>query len=95
MKWPVASSTKEDNLRLAKRPLKTNGRLANRGLTSEVKEAKVGYRLAFLRKCLKSYQNFIENKSTFFQAMARWKASNWTNDDPLPDVYIHQQASKS
>ena len=36
---PVASFTKEVNLRLAKRPLKTNGRLANHGLTSLVKEA--------------------------------------------------------
>ena len=31
--------TKEVNLRLAKRPLKTNGCLANCGLTSLVKEA--------------------------------------------------------
>ena len=38
---PVASFTKEVNLRLAKHPLKTNGRLANRGLTSLVKEATV------------------------------------------------------
>ena len=40
--WPpvtVASFTKEVNPRLAKRPLKTNGRLANRELTSLVKEA--------------------------------------------------------
>ena len=37
---PVASFTKEVNPQLAKRPLKTtNGRLANRGLTSLVKEA--------------------------------------------------------
>ena len=36
---PVASFTKEVNPRLAKRPLKTNGRLANRGLTSLVKWA--------------------------------------------------------
>ena len=35
----VASFTKEVNPRLVKRPLKTNGRLANRGLTSLVKEA--------------------------------------------------------
>ena len=41
MAWhqPVASFTKEINLRWAKRPLKTNGRFANRGLTSLVKEA--------------------------------------------------------
>ena len=35
----VASFTKEVNLQLAKRPLKINGRLANRRLTSLVKEA--------------------------------------------------------
>ena len=35
----MASFTKEVNQRLAKRPLKTNGRLAKRGLTSLVKEA--------------------------------------------------------
>ena len=40
VKWtPVASFTKEINSRLAKRPLVFNGRLANRGLTSLVKEA--------------------------------------------------------
>ena len=38
----MASFTKEVNPRLAKRPLKTNGRLANRGLTSLVKEATAG-----------------------------------------------------
>ena len=37
---PVASFTKEVNQRLAKRPMDFNGRLANRGLTSLVKEAK-------------------------------------------------------
>ena len=36
---PVACFTKEVNLWLAKRPLKTNGRLANCGLTSLVKKA--------------------------------------------------------
>ena len=36
---PVASFTKEVNRRLAKRPLVFNGRLANRRLTSLVKEA--------------------------------------------------------
>ena len=36
---PAASFDKEFNPRLAKRPLKTNGRLANRGLTSLTKEA--------------------------------------------------------
>ena len=35
----VASLTKQVNLPLAKRPLKTKGRLANLGLTSLVKEA--------------------------------------------------------
>ena len=38
-KFPVASFTKEVNPPLAKRPLKTNGCLANGGLTSLVKEA--------------------------------------------------------
>ena len=38
-RWPVASFTKEVNSRLAKRPLVFNGRLANLGLTSLVKEA--------------------------------------------------------
>ena len=37
-RWPVASFTKEVNPRLPKRPLKIKGRLANRGLTSLVKE---------------------------------------------------------
>ena len=36
---PVISVPKEVNSRLAKRPLVSNGRLANRGLTSLVKEA--------------------------------------------------------
>ena len=36
---PVASFTKEVNSRLVKHPLVFNGRLANRGLTSLVKEA--------------------------------------------------------
>ena len=40
--WPVASFTKEVNPRLAKHPLKTNEHLANRRLTSLVKEA-TGY----------------------------------------------------
>ena len=49
----VASFTKVVNQRLAKRPLKTNGHLANRGLTSLVKEAsgvKNGAALHFLLK---------------------------------------------
>ena len=37
--FPMAPFTKEVNPRLTKRPLKINGRLANRGLTSLVKEA--------------------------------------------------------
>ena len=36
---PVAAFTKEVNPWLAKRPLKTNGHLANRRLTSLVKKA--------------------------------------------------------
>ena len=39
MTQSVAYFTKEVNQRLAKRPLETNGRLANRWLTSLVKEA--------------------------------------------------------
>ena len=39
MDSPGASFTKEDNPQLAKRPLKTNGHLANLELTSLVKEA--------------------------------------------------------
>ena len=39
--WEYPSFTKEVNPQLAKRPLKTNGRLANRELTSLVKEARV------------------------------------------------------
>ena len=39
---PVASFTKEVDPRLAKRPLVFNGRLANHGLTSLVKEATGG-----------------------------------------------------
>ena len=38
----VACFTKKVNPRLAKRPLKTNGRLANLELTSLVKEATAG-----------------------------------------------------
>ena len=38
MRW-VASITEEVNPRSAKRPSKTNGRLANSGLTSLLKEA--------------------------------------------------------
>ena len=37
----VASFIEDVNPRLAKRPLETNGRLANRGLTSLVKQATV------------------------------------------------------
>ena len=39
---PVSSFSKEVNPRLAKRPLKTNGLIANLGLTSSVKEVTVG-----------------------------------------------------
>ena len=45
----VGSFTKEVNPRLAKRPLKTNGRLANRGLTSLVKEPTAGVHSADIR----------------------------------------------
>ena len=46
---PVASFTKEVNPRLAKRPLKTNGRLANPELTSLVKEATCGDKMAKMK----------------------------------------------
>ena len=46
---PLASFTKEVNPRLAKRPLVFNGRLANRRLTSLVKEATVEYRSLCVR----------------------------------------------
>ena len=45
--YTVASFTKEVNPRLDKRPLKINGRLANRELTFLVKEA-TGIRLTNL-----------------------------------------------
>ena len=48
LQTPVASFTKEVNPWLAKRPLKTNGRLANHGLTSLVKEATVHSRKKIL-----------------------------------------------
>ena len=41
--YPVASFTKEVNLRIAKRPLVFNGHLANRRLTSLVKEPLAAY----------------------------------------------------
>ena len=44
----VASFTEEVNQRLAKRPLKTNGRLANRGLTSLVKEATLAFTIQMI-----------------------------------------------
>ena len=50
MAWcPVASFIKEVNPRLAKRPLVFNGRLANRGLTSLVKEATVTYLVTLIK----------------------------------------------
>ena len=46
----VASFTKEVNPQLAKRPLKTNGHLANLKLTSLVKEATAAFQyLIYLR----------------------------------------------
>ena len=45
----VASFTKEVNRRLAKRPLKTKGRLPNRRLTSLVKEADASESTIFRR----------------------------------------------
>ena len=50
----VASFTKEGNPWLAKRPLAFNGRLANRWLTSLVKEATVDCLVAWFPQTLKS-----------------------------------------
>ena len=57
----VAFFTKEVNPRLAKRPLKSNGRLANRGLTSFVKDATVIHMRLFyvLAKAWPMRKNFI------------------------------------
>ena len=50
---PVASFTEEVNPQLAKRPLKNDGRLANCGLTSLVKEAPGDYwRFNNIQKCI-------------------------------------------
>ena len=50
---PVASFTKEVNLRLAKRPVKTNGCLANLKITPLVKEATGVFRTVIAKeKCL-------------------------------------------
>ena len=53
----MASFTKEVTLRLAKRPLVANGRLANRWLTSLVKEA-IGHRQSWYLL----YMAYIEDR---------------------------------
>ena len=58
--FPVASFTKEVNPRLAKRPLKINGRLANLELASLLKEATAGVLNSeklhhILMKCIHSF----------------------------------------
>ena len=58
----MASFTEEVNSRLDKRPLKINGRLANRGLTSLVKEdtgvpSFYQYRLTLIPACTSNYMH--------------------------------------
>ena len=62
---PVASFTKEVNPRLAKRPLKTNGHLANRGLTSLVKEATANWFLGNIFQW-----NLYQNTTIFIEENA-------------------------
>ena len=56
----VVSFTKEVNPRLAEHPLKTKGRLANRRLTSFVKDANGPQRVT---QTIDSQRNFEENLS--------------------------------
>ena len=64
---PVASFTEEVHPRLAKRPLKTNGRLANHGLTSLVKEATGSHCWCFFPAtlfCNQVLSSYLKMKST-------------------------------
>ena len=64
----VAHFTKEVNPRLAKCPLKINGRLANLGLTSVVKEAAGGRKgLLFVsdKQCAACAPFFVSNRNFF------------------------------
>ena len=62
---PVASFTKEINPRLAKRPLKTNGLLANCRLTSLVKEATGGVHQCLRVKIHQEHINYACNNTTY------------------------------
>ena len=64
----VAYFTKEVNPRLAKRPLVFNGRLANRGLTSLVKEATVCTSHGV--DCLRSH------RTSLFLQIKQWRTPN-------------------
>ena len=64
---PVASFTKEVNQRLAKRPWKTNGHLANRWLTSLVKEAMFAQRVIAVKRWI--HQKHISNGLTVIQTL--------------------------
>ena len=70
----VASFTQEVNPRLAKRPLKTNGRLANLGLTSLVKEATGRYLLTSLSvECLPAaMEAFITTNPRLHYSLRIW-----------------------
>ena len=79
---PVASFTKEVNLKLAKCPLVYNGRLANRGLTSLVKEATGSCGGNFKSMIIKlSMQNSI--LGTQCEIALRWMPQNLTNEKTI------------
>ena len=68
----MASFTKEVNSRLAKRPLVFNGRLANRGLTSLVKDA-TGVKFSVN---LKSSLVIELGRMTWLSKIGMWNAEN-------------------
>ena len=76
--WQAASFTKEVNLRLAKCPLKTNGRLANLELISLIKEGTFGAIWSYgsestvaqvMTCCLMEPSHYLNNY---------WPTINWT-----------------
>ena len=69
-RYTVASFIKEVNWRLAKRPLKTNGRLANRQLTSLVKEATVR------RSSSMQYERSPGNRDNKLEPHVSWSPQN-------------------
>ena len=71
---PVASFTKEINPRLAKRPLVFNGRLANRALTSLVKEATV---VPDSTKCVPQNQKPATRPAMVWQYMYPSSPKGW------------------